>query len=218
MIPNIYLLPGLAADARMYSPQVTSFTSAIALNHLPFQKGETLSDYAQKFIPFIDRTQPFVLVGSSLGGMVAIELTRYIKPQKLILLASIKDRKEFPLFILSMRYLKLHRLVSGNMVKIFTQKMAKRLNNNKDKEITNLLIDMAASTDPKFIEHAMEAIVHWQPPKTLPEETYHIHGSDDRLFPVHRIKNAIVVNGGTHVLNLPNSKEVNQLLHKIINA
>lgn len=218
MSTNIYLLPGLAADARMYSPQLNAFSTAVALNHLPFNKGETLSDYAQKFIPFIDQTQPFVLVGSSMGGMVAIELTRYVKPQKLILLASVKNRKEFPLFICSMRYLKLHRLVSGNLIKTFTQKVAKRLNNGRDKEITNLLIDMVLATHPKFIEHAMEAIVHWQPPQILPAETYHIHGSNDRLFPVHRIRNAIVVNGGAHVLNLPHSKEINQLLHKIINS
>lgn len=218
MKTNLYLIPGLAADARMYSPQVNAFSSAIALNHLSFQKGETLSDYAQKFIPFIDQTQPFVLVGSSMGGMVAIELTRFIKPQKLILLASIKSRKEFPLLIRSMRYLKLHRFISGNTIKTFTRKVAQQLNNSNDKEITNLLIDMVMCTDAKFIEHAMEAIVHWQPPTTLPENTYHIHGSNDRLFPVHRIKNAIVVKGGTHVLNLPNSQEVNQLLLKIINS
>lgn len=211
---KIYLLPGLGADARMYLPQMKVLNNCEVLEHLNPNKHETLQEYALRLVPKIDTTEKFCLVGTSLGGMLAIELSRHVTPQKVILIATIKDRSEMPGFIRAMKHLKLHKLLKGERIIDMNTLLANRLNNRGDDQIATLLSQMAASTNPRFIEWAIDAVVNWHP-APLPQVPFvHLHGTNDRLFPISRIKNAIPVQGGTHVMNISSSNSVNELLLK----
>lgn len=210
--PSVYLIPGLGADKRMYGPQLQLWPHAIVLEHQQPFRGETLRQYAERLIPLIDNTQPFYLVGTSLGGMIALELSSLLRPRKTVLLATVKDRSELPVFIRSMRYLRLHRLLSGTTFKHFNNLAAQRLNSRGDAAIAAVIKQMADEADPAFIEWAINAVIHWQSPKQLHAPLIHIHGTNDQLFPFRRIKDAWPVEGGSHVMNMAQSARVNQLL------
>jgi len=63
---------------------------------------------------------------------------------------------------------------------------------------------------------AMDSVVNWNPPKDTGMVILHLNGTNDLLFPISKIKNAIPVSEGTHVMNMTSSVEVNRLLLKAI--
>lgn len=214
---NVYLIPGLGADKRMYIPQLKVLSNAAVLEHLPAIKKQSLTDYAQRLAEHINTREPFALVGTSLGGMISLELTRFVEPQKVVLISTVKSRQELPYFIRSMKYLRLHKALSGNFYKRFNNLMATRLDSRGDSVIADVIKAMSRDTPPEFIEWAVDAVIHWQPPHHVDVPVYHLHGTNDSLFPVNRIKDALHVKGGSHVMNMSKSKEVNEWLIKILN-
>ena len=110
---KIYLIPGLGADGRMYMPQLKVLPNAVILEHQKPLKGETLVQYAKRLSAQVDTSEPFILIGTSLGGIIAIEMARIIHPDKVILISSVKHRGEMPAWMRAMRHLKLHNLLSG---------------------------------------------------------------------------------------------------------
>ncbi|MFN8286216.1 MAG: alpha/beta hydrolase [Chitinophagales bacterium] len=215
---NVYLIPGLGADKRMYINQLKLFPEAVVLEHLHVITDNNLADYAQRFLPLIDTSKPFVLIGTSLGGMIAQELSRSIKPEKLILISTIKGRHEMPFFIRSMKQLRLHRLLTGENFLRFNSVMAKRLDSRGDSPAAELIMQMSKDAHPRFVEWAINAVIHWQGPQQHYPQTIHIHGTNDKLFPHSKIKNAWLVQGGSHVMNMTMSEEVNRLILKAIRS
>lgn len=213
---KIYLIPGLGADKRMYAPQLQVFTDAEVLEHLPAIKGESLAQYAKRLSSRVDTKQPFILIGTSLGGIVSLELTKYVKPEKVILIASVKGRSELPAFIRSMRYLNLHRLIPPVFYKKVNGLLAARLDSRRDSTVAGLIREMTIDASPQFIDWAINAVINWKPDFELPENIVHIHGSNDTLFPIKYIKQPLIIKNGSHVMNLTLSVEVNMALQKAV--
>ncbi len=213
---NIYLIPGLGADKRMYTHQLKVLPNALVLEHLEPIRGETLTRYAERMAAGIDTSTPFALVGTSLGGIVSVELSRILKPDKIVLIASIKNRDEMPTFIRSMSILKLHRLISGNRFKRLNKLMVKRLDSRGDSPAATIIKQMTDDVSSDFIDWAINAIVNWHPPQNYRSDIVHIHGTNDQLFPIHKINNAIAIKNGSHVMNMTMSYEVNKALLKAL--
>ena len=209
---NIYLIPGLGADKRMYAPQLKVLPGAIVLEHLTPIKRENMTQYAGRIAKGIDTSLPFAIVGTSLGGIVSMELSRILKPERIVLLATVKSRSEMPLLIRSMSLLNLHRLIPGNQFKNFNQLLVKRLDSRGDSPAAAVIKQMTNDASPEFIDWAINAIVNWYPPETYRSDIVHIHGTKDQLFPIHKIKNAIPIQNGSHVMNMTMSYEVNKAL------
>jgi len=213
---KIYLIPGLGADARMYRPQLKVLSNTIVLEHQKPLKGETLSAYARRLSARIDTNEPFVLIGTSLGGMIAIEMSQYIHPEKLILISSVKHRGELPIWMRTMKYLKLHRLLSGERFIRFSNANVKRLITKRDTSVAKLITDMHNSADPEFVAWAIDQVINWDGGKDYRPDVIHIHGTRDRLFPHSNIKNAVYIDGGSHVMGLTQAQDVNKVLLRVL--
>src|SRR5690349_4085773 len=98
--PHIYLIPGLGADSRLFGriqwPEGYSVTSLRWIE--PADTDEPISEYARRMRGQLDSSTPFILIGVSLGGIMAIEIARYMKPEKIIIISSIKHRREKPFY------------------------------------------------------------------------------------------------------------------------
>jgi pimeloyl-ACP methyl ester carboxylesterase len=213
---KVYLIPGLGADKRMYEPQLKIIPDAIIIEHLDPRKGESISAYAKRLVPFINQSEPFTVIGTSLGGMIAIELCRYVRPEKVILIASVKNRRELPPFIRSMKYLNLHKLLPGDFYKKLNKLAARRLDSRGDSPVAGLILQMTEDANPEFISWAIDAVINWQPTHEITQEVFHIHGTNDHLFPSRLIKNFTAIKKGSHVMNLSMSDEVNAVLRQIL--
>ncbi len=201
----------------MYASQLKVLPKATVLEHQEALKGETLAAYARRLALKIDTSRPFALVGTSLGGIIAVELSRFLNPEKIVLLATVKNRRELPLFIRSMRLLNLHKMISGETFKRFNKLMVKRLDSRGDSPAASLIKDMTDDASPRFIDWAVNAIINWHPPLNYREDIVHIHGTKDQLFPISKIKNPIAIQNGSHVMNITMSYEVNKALLKALN-
>ncbi len=215
---RIYLIPGLGADRRMYHQQLNILPDAEVIEHFQPEKNESLSSYAKRMALQVDISSPFILIGTSLGGIISMELSRILSPERIILISTVKNREELPLYIRSMKYLKLHRVITGDRFKRFNKLMVKRLDNRRDSEVAEIISAMTEDVPSEFIEWAIDAVVNWNPPKEYRSDIVHIHGTNDQLFPISKIKNVIAVEKGSHVMNMTLSVEVNRLLLQAVNA
>jgi alpha/beta superfamily hydrolase len=48
------------------------------------------------------------------------------------------------------------------------------------------------------------------------ENTVHIHGTNDAVFPIKKIKNVIKIQGGTHIMILTKAKKISKLIDTIL--
>lgn len=209
---KIYLIPGLGADGRMYTPQLKVLRNAVVLEHQKPLQGETLAEYARRLSGKIDTSEPFILVGTSLGGMISMEITKVLNPDKVILISSVKHRGEMPRWIRAMKHLRLHKLLSGKNFIRFSNANVQRLITKRDNAVAKLLIDMHNSADPEFVGWAIDAVVNWNGTKDHRQDIIHIHGTRDQLFPHRNIEKFIAVKGGSHVMGLTQAHDVNKAL------
>ena len=214
---KIYLIPGLGADGRMYLPQLKVLKNATVLEHQKPLKGETIAGYARRLSTKIDTTEPFILVGTSLGGIIAIEMAKIVNPDKVIIISSVKHRGEMPAWMRAMKHLKLHNLLSGETYIRLSNSNAKRVLTNRDHTAAKLIVDMQTSSDPEFINWAINEVVNWKGEKEHSKNVIHIHGTSDRLFPHMNIKDAIYIEGGSHVMGMTQPTDVNAALLEAIN-
>ncbi len=73
----LILLPGLAASREVFEPQRKRFPSLIVPEWPKPDRGETLSQYAERFAASLVPEGPCVLGGLSFGGMLAQEMARF---------------------------------------------------------------------------------------------------------------------------------------------
>lgn len=208
-LPKIYLIPGLGADARMYEPQVRILDRYEVLEHQKPLPGETLRDYARRLSGRIDTSEPFILIGTSLGGILSMEIARILSPARVILISSVKHRGELPLWIRAMKYLRLHKLLSGKRFIAFSKSNIRILITKRDTRVAQLLMDMHEDADPDFVEWAINEVIQWDGGADYRSDVIHIHGTRDRLFPFSNLKEAIAIPGGSHVMGCTQPADVN---------
>lgn len=92
----LVLIPGLGADERLFYPQQAAFPNSIAPHWLLPEKGETLESYARRWADDL-RLQPgCALAGVSFGGMVALEMSRWVQAEAVFLIGSCRDPRSIP--------------------------------------------------------------------------------------------------------------------------
>lgn len=211
---KIYVFSGLGADERAFQNIDFSGLPVTFIRWIKPHSQETIEAYTTRLLEQIKDESP-ILIGLSFGGMVAIEMSRQIPTEKVILIASAKTRKEIPFYYRWSGTFRLHRLLPAHF---FTQ--ANSINNwlfgaesAAEKELLKAIL---ADTDPQFFKWAIDKITRWEN-TSLPENTFHIHGTNDRILPFRYVKcNAEIQNGG-HLMTINRAKELNEILHRELN-
>jgi pimeloyl-ACP methyl ester carboxylesterase len=209
---NVYLLPGLACDRRLFQ----GFDlRGHEVHHLEWPRVElhhSLSDIAGMLLDRIDPTQEHVLVGVSMGGMVAQEMALRSTPQKVVLISSVTGPHEWPPLLHASRRLKLHYLIND-----FTMRSTWPLRQwlkKGDPEIAKVLFDMAVKQTAPQIRTCVDAILRWKG-AAYKGPLVRIHGDRDTLLPM-RFPVDHVVPGGTHVMTITRPREICSLVEKVI--
>ncbi len=211
---TIFLIPGLGADYRSYQHINLPGNELIHVKWVDPEKQDTLSTYAQKLIDKYQIRSGSIVIGNSLGGMLAIEIAKKVHLNKVILISSIKTAKEAPSRFMWYRYIPVYRMLPAKWLTalgtLFIPTMGKMSKHHKE-----LFFSMLRGTSPVFLKWAMGAILHWKN-QTVPDNVYHIVGNRDRVFPYERIKDAAIVEGGTHIMIFNKAKTINDWLKEIM--
>jgi pimeloyl-ACP methyl ester carboxylesterase len=211
---QIFLIPGLGADHRVYKNIKLKNTEITYIDWIEPSSTDTLTTYAQRLINEYHISPGSIVIGNSLGGMLAVEIANKIALEKVILISSIKTIDEAPFYFHIFRWLPIYKLIPGStfirMGKLIAPLMGKMY--SLDAYLFNSMLE---KTSPVFFKWAMWAILHWTN-KTVPPNLHHITGNKDLLFNYKRIKGATIIEGGTHIMILDRAREITLLLNDIL--
>lgn len=209
-----YFISGMAADSGAFSKiRLPAQYEPMYLDWLPPYKGEALSAYALRLGSTIDIAEPFILIGLSMGGMLAVEITKSHRPRQLILISSIPYSRQLPPYFRWAGKLGLHRLIPVTLIK--QAAMLKRSFTGESPEDKSYLRKAIRESDPQFIRWAMKAVLQWR--NDDPVEPYtHIHGSRDEILPLRYTRPTHVIRGGRHLMVLSHAGAINDILTKIL--
>jgi pimeloyl-ACP methyl ester carboxylesterase len=211
---KVYLIAGLGADSRIFKNIQLDEEEVINISWIEPANTDTLKTYAQKLILQYNMSPLSIVIGNSLGGMIAVEIGKIIPLKKVILVSSIKTVDEAPRYFTFFRALPLYKLIPGTVMTSMGP-LAKFVFGRMSDEDSRLFNDMLKNSSPVFIKWAMKAILAWDN-KIVPPNTYIITGDNDAVFDYRRIKDAIIVKGGTHIMIFDMAREISELLKQLI--
>lgn len=206
----IYFIPGLGADERLFSRlRLEGYDKRFIKWTTPLEN-ETLPQYAARLSAQIDAKSKFSLVGASLGGMVAIEISKVLRPENVVLISSVKSHKELPKKIRFFRYFPIHLMMPESFIAWLATMNVHRFGIYAEEEI-KLFKDMLYGCPAGYLRKAIDMVLNWTN-AVVPDKIVHIHGENDRLFPVVLIKDPLIIKGGTHFMPYHNAEEVERII------
>ncbi len=210
---HIYCISGLAADEKMFSKFEFGGYEIHYVNWIIPEVNESIAAYAKRIKEQIIHENP-ILIGLSFGGIISIEIAKQIKTELVIIISSIKFTSEIPLWMRLSGKFKMNRLFKMKPYKVLQPFQDYNLG-IKTTEEKKLVHEYRKTANLVYINWAINAILNWKndvPVKNL----YHIHGDNDRIFSVKKIKADHIIKGGGHLMILNKSSEVNQYINTIL--
>jgi pimeloyl-ACP methyl ester carboxylesterase len=213
MEPLLVLIPGMAADERLFEPLALPFGTPWPVRWRVVPGARTLRDYAEDLAAQLPTRagQTTWYIGSSMGGMLACELHAIRPADELVLLSAPACRSEF-----SPTMRALGRLRTGRW---FTPDGLMRINRLSDtfmgfksQEDRSWFYANLETYGPDFLHFAVNAILSWDR-RERPSRYLQIVGDRDRLFRHHRMHRPTVIPGSGHFLTLEQPDRLRALLH-----
>ena len=213
---NLYFISGLAADEKVFRKLTLSPIFSIHyINWIQPGKRESIKNYAHRLTESIDRSKPFILIGLSFGGMIAIEMNRFIHPVKTIIISSAATSAQLPWYIRCLRFLPLYKLMPRQLM-VKPNRALYRFIGIKTNEEKRLMNQLLADTDTELLKWSIHAITKWQN-KTVIKNLVHIHGDADKLLPIKFTQAGYKIKGGEHFMIYTKAEEISELLNCILN-
>ncbi|MFC2176166.1 alpha/beta hydrolase [Bacteroidota bacterium] len=176
------------------------------------EKKDDIHSYARKMAEIILAAENPIVIGVSLGGILASEMTTFIPNLRVIAISTIKGLEERPFLFKAGRTVAVQRLAPIWLAKKMS--FFWRWGNRKiPRQDADMLIDMFIKQDNRFIKWVLIQTPKWKGAGDA-ERIHHIHGDKDRLFPIKRIANAQVVKDGTHMMVYTKGNEVSNLINE----
>lgn len=211
---NAYFISGMAADERVFKDiKLPPVYKVNFLSWISPLTNESLSHYANRLGQKINTKEPFILIGLSMGGMMAVEIAKTLSPEKIILISSVPVATELPPL-----YKKLYDLIAYKFLSVSFLKNAsvlKKFFGGYSPEHRNLLISIIRDSDPEMIKWAVQAVGEWDN-KYYPASYTHIHGKNDNVLPSKYTHPTHIIKGGRHFMVLERSAEINKILKEIL--
>ena len=212
---KVYFVPGLAAGEEIFRniklPE-EDFEVEIISWIIP-EKNESISDYAKRMASFVKEMNS-VLIGVSFGGVIAQEMSFFLNLKKLIIISSIKTKHELPSRLKWVKRLKAYKILPTGLI-ISSRDLTKLAVGPRSKKRLKIYDEYLHVRDKRYLDWAVKNMVCWNREEALPQ-VYHIHGDEDKVFPLKNIKGAIVIPGGNHIMLLTKGVKISEKIVEII--
>lgn len=209
---KIYIFSGLGVDERVFENIDFGNLNVEFVKWIKPEKNENIENYAQRISKIITVENP-ILIGLSFGGMIATEISKFLKTEKVILIASAKTRNELPWFYKIAGNLRLNKLVPNYILKQqnFIINWLFGIHSKSEKL---LLRNIIKDTDLDFLTWAVNEIVNWKNVKA-PGNYIHIHGNKDYVLPITNQKVDYIIENGGHFMTVNKAKEIEVIIKKL---
>ncbi|OKL39806.1 alpha/beta hydrolase [Pontibacter flavimaris] len=210
-----YFISGLGADWRMfqflklpeYLPQ--QYVEWVEPRHID----EPLHEYVLRLLDQINDPDP-ILVGMSYGGLVAIELSKILKPRKTILISSLATHHALPVIYRAVGKTHLHRWMPLKLMQSIYPVAPFFFGAHKKQE-KQLLREAILEIDEKVLRWSLGQLLAWPQEEVLPG-LVQIHGTKDLILPLHDRPDIIKIKHGGHLMVLHQADEISATLSRIL--
>ncbi|MBN8854116.1 MAG: hypothetical protein BGO55_06965 [Sphingobacteriales bacterium 50-39] len=214
---NVYFISGMGADGRLFKHiRLPEGYQMHFVKWITPDENDTVPSYASRLVEQIDTTQPFALVGVSLGGIMSVEIAKLTTPVATVLIGSIPVAAHLPRYYFTLgNSLGLLRVLPGSLFKRAAK--LKRVFTRESSTDKRLVLQMIDETDGNFLIWAMKAVLKWEN-KELPQPLWHIHGSRDMVFPIMLTHPSHTIRRSGHLVVMTHAAEVNGILQDVFTS
>ena len=213
-LPTIYLLPGQGADHRLFSKFDFPSHKVVHIKyHIP-EKGTMMKEYAKQLSSQINTSEKFILIGTSIGGMLSSEMSEFLNPEKIIVISSAKSKNELPGRYNFQKKIPIYKLVIPSVARWGAMIMQPIVepDRKKDKEIFK---SMLRDKNKHYMKRSIAMIIEWEK-ETYNDDIIHIHGNKDSTVPIKNVNYDYLINKGSHMMTLTRGHELNELIISIL--
>jgi len=206
------MFPGQGADYRLFDS--ISFKDKYKVHYMEYftpKKGVNMNDYGRKLASQIDTTLSFVLIGTSIGGMLAVEISTFLNPEKVIVISSAKCRSELPWRYRFQKYIPLFEIFPPGVIK-FGASILQPILESDVKSNRETFKEMLNSKDPKFLKRTIRMIVNWEH-EECDSNIIHIHGTMDKTIPIRNVETDYEIDKGSHMITLTRAALISATLN-----
>jgi pimeloyl-ACP methyl ester carboxylesterase len=194
----ICVLPGMGADARMFPAPWRRLPDSVFPGWGDMDEKESISSVAEEITNRNGIRDGDILIGSSLGGMVAAEIAKIRQIKMLFLVGSARGPEELNGILRHLRS--------------FARELPIRVAQETVAPFAGQLGAMFRDADPRFVRNMTKAIFEW---RGLPDgitEIHRIHGRHDGIIPPPR-DNCELVDGG-HLIAMTHAEECVRIVER----
>lgn len=156
------------------------------------------------------------MIGVSLGGIVAVELNKILRPKLTIIISSLAKSNEQPPHFRFLNFTKLHKIVPGRIYKWYNP-FVNWYFGAKTKREKELLRYWMKSATKNYMKWSTNEVLKWNN-DSRPSGLFHIHGTSDRIF-LHRFTKAdLKIHKGTHLMVHNRADEISHIIMEKLNA
>ena len=155
-----------------------------------------------------------ILMGLSFGGMLCIEIAKQIPVEKIIIISSIKSSLELPQWMKTIAWLKLNKILPVGSSKL-TEPIQNRFLGISTEEEKNIVAISRKNANRKYVKWAVDQALNWKN-DWQPPEIYHIHGDNDNMFPIKKIKADFTLKNAGHFMIMNRAAEVSTYINSIL--
>ncbi|MFK7904813.1 MAG: alpha/beta fold hydrolase [Chitinophagales bacterium] len=215
---KVFLIPGLGYNHQIFENLDLSVFDTAYINWIEPEPNEKIHEYSKRIFRQVENTdEEITLIGHSLGGIVAQEIASVRKIDRIILISSIKSRKEMPLSFKMVRPFHLDKLFTKER-SIKTVKFWGKSHGFQTIKEKELFKSMVGKQTNKYLQWALRELSSWQEPN-IPRATklIQIHGTNDKTFPIQLVhKPDFVIDEGSHILVYKRAAEISELIIRTI--
>lgn len=206
-----YVLPGLGVDSTMYGSAFRTLKDAHYVDWPHYTNEKSIKDIAKTLIAQYKINSSDIVGGSSLGGMVASEIAKYVEIRKIVLIGSTLTPESInPI-------LKKLSVLSGIAPIHLIQTLAGKTSVITKNNVWKKLLNMFGKANTAFTKTMCKAIFEWDGNPTPKCACAYIHGAKDRvIYPPQT--GATIIDDGGHLIAMTHEEEVAEFIRQTITA
>ena len=194
-----YLLPGMGATSAMYSGPWLSLHDTSALDWPEYNGEKSIGDVAERIIDKCGVSDADIVIGSSLGGIVALEIHRRVNLRHVVLIGSAVVREEINSFLIAL----------APLAKVTPMRLIKHLAGKGFNELSS----MFAEVDAEFVKAMCLGVKKWPGYHGSRKYVSRIHGERDKVIKCPN--DAHIIAGGAHLIAMTHAVECLEIINKI---
>ncbi len=209
----VYCISGLGFDEKAFSRiKIPDYEVRHIAWLIPY-KNESIEAYSKRMSEKIEDKNP-VLIGLSFGGMICIEIAKFLPVKKIILISSVKNVAEIPKWMRTAGKIKLNKILPIGSFKILEPLQNKRLGvkSHADKLMVR---QYRNKTSHVYLDWSIHQILNWKNVWS-PGNIYHIHGEEDKIFPIKTVQPTHIIKKGTHFMIMDRAEEINECINEML--